>query len=176
MATPRVPGERDRLELPCGEFVDPHEIHLGMRDYACACGEDHAVVLDVHPPARFFPESFVAVLRETIETEDEFGEFGTPHLMGVAMEEFPQRIVVHDASGDGAVGYALLWIADFDSRRLHEILVELVVELMEHAISHAEDDDAVTEFESQMLEFDVGAFVEEYRSVRNFESEHDRPA
>jgi hypothetical protein len=29
------------------------------------------------------------------------------------------------------------------------------------------------EFEAQMLEFDVEAFVEQYRAQRNFEDEHD---
>ncbi|WP_049922880.1 DUF5815 family protein [Halopiger djelfimassiliensis] len=177
MAAPRVPGSGDerRLELPCGETLDPHEIDLGMREYTCACGTRHAVVTDVHPPSRFFPESLVAVLRETIDTDDEFEEFGTPHLMGVVLEEFPDRVVAFDASDDGAVGYTLVWVTDFDARRLHEIVVELVVELMEHAISHADDDDAVSEFETQMLEFDVSEFVEQYRRQRDFESEHDRP-
>ncbi|MFC4248174.1 DUF5815 family protein [Natribaculum luteum] len=176
MAEPRVPGDdRQTLELPCGESLDPREIDLGMREYACSCGDRHAVVMDVHPPSRFFPESLVAVLRETVETADDFDEFGTPHLLGVVMEEFPERVVSYDATEDGTVGYAMLWITDFDSRRLHEIVVELVVELMEHAVSHAEDETAVTEFESQMLEFDVEAFVDEYRQVRDFETEHDRP-
>ncbi len=177
MADPRDPGSDsgDRLALPCGERVDPHEIDLGMREYACPCGDAHAVVTDVHPPSRFFPESLVAVLQETIDTDDEFEEFGTPHLLGVVLEEFPEEVVVHDASDDGAVGYTLLWVTDFDARRLHEVVVELVVELMEHAISHAENDDAVTEFESQMLEFDVAEFVDQYRRQREFESEHDQP-
>lgn len=175
MTPPRVPGSEDGLELPCGEPVDPHGIDLGMREYDCPCGESHAVVTDVHPPSRFVPESLVTVLRETIDTDDEFAEFGTPHLMGVVIEEFPEAVAVHDASDDGAVGYTLLWIADFDARRLHEVVVELVVELMEHAISHADDDDAVAEFESRMLEFDVEAFVDQYRREREFESEHDRP-
>ncbi len=176
MAEPRVPGDdRQTLELPCGESLDPREIDLGMREYACSCGDRHAVVMDVHPPSRFFPESLVAVLRETVETADDFDEFGTPHLLGVVMEEFPERVVSHDATEDGTVGYAMLWITDFDSRRLHEIVVELVVELMEHAVSHAEDETAVTEFESQMLEFDVEAFVDEYRQVRDFETERDSP-
>ncbi|TYL38109.1 hypothetical protein CV102_12945 [Natronococcus pandeyae] len=176
MAEPRVPGSGgdDQLELPCGETLDPHEIDLGMREYTCSCGESHAVVTDVHPPSRFFPESFVVVLQELVETDDEFDEFGTPHLLGVVMEEFPEAVVTHDASDDGAVGYSMLWVTDFDSRRLHEIVVELVVELMEHAISHAEDDTAISEFESQMLEFDVSEFVEQYRRQREFESEHDR--
>ncbi len=167
-------GGGDRLELPCGNRLDPHEIDLGMREYDCPCGDGHAVVTDVHPPSRFFPESLVTVLRETIDTDDEFEEFGTPHLLGVVLEEFPEDVVVHDASDDGAVGYTLVWVTDFDARRLHEVVVELVVELMEHAISHADDDAAVSEFESQMLEFDVEAFVDQYRAEREFESEHDR--
>ncbi|ELZ18861.1 hypothetical protein C478_00225 [Natrinema thermotolerans DSM 11552] len=176
MAGPGAAGADggDRLELPCGEHLDPHEIDLGMREYDCPCGDSHAVVTDVHPPSRFFPESLVTVLRETIDTDDEFEEFGTPHLLGVVLEEFPEAVVVHDASDDGAVGYTLVWVTDFDARRLHEVVVELVVELMEHAISHADDDAAVSEFESQMLEFDVEAFVEQYRQEREFESEHDR--
>ncbi|MXV64513.1 hypothetical protein GS429_21050 [Natronorubrum sp. JWXQ-INN-674] len=176
MAEPRVPGSDsgDRiLELPCGNTLDPHEVDLGMREYSCSCGNSHAVVTDVHPPSRFFPESLVTVLQETIDTDDEFDEFGTPHLLGIVLEEFSEAVVTYDGSDDGAVGYAMLWVTDFDSRRLHEIIVELVVELMEHAISHAEDDDAVTDFESQMLEFDVGEFVDQYRRQRDFESEHD---
>jgi len=175
MAAPRIPGPADdrRLELPCGEAIDPHDLDLGMRELSCSCGATHAVVTDVHPPSRFFPESLVAVLEETIESDDEFETFGTPHLLGIAMEEFPEKVVVHDASDDGAVGYTLVWLTDFDARRLHEIIVELVVELMDHAISHAEDDAARRDFESQMLEFDVSAFVEEYRAQRDFQSEHD---
>jgi len=179
MPAPRVPGsEGSDVELPCGETVSPSEIDMGMRDYQCACGGTHAVVTDVHPPSRFFPESIVAVLRETVEAADaaEMGEFGTTHLMGIVMEEFPQEVVAADVSADGSIGYALLWVADFDARRLHEVVVELVVELMEHAVSHAEDDSAISEFESQMLEFDVGEFVEAYRAERDFESEYDRPA
>ena len=176
MAHPRVPGDGDRfLELPCGERVDPREFDLGMREYVCSNGHRHAVVMDVHPPSRFFPESFVSILQEMIEPADEFEEFGTPHLMGIALEEFPDEVTVYDAGEDGTVGYAMVWVSAFDSRRLHEVIVELVVELMEHAVSHADDDDAVSEFERQMIEFDVGEFVDEYRSVRDFESEHDRP-
>lgn len=175
MADPRVPGDAtDALELPCGNRVDPHAIDLGMREYRCSCGEAHAVVTDVHPPARFVPESLVDVLRETIEPADEFDAFGTPHVMGLVLEEFPERVVVHDASDDGAVGYAALWITDFDSRRLHEIVVELLVELMDHAISHADDESAVADFDSQLQQFDVAAFVEEYREVRDFDGPGDR--
>ncbi|WP_255192500.1 DUF5815 family protein [Natronobeatus ordinarius] len=176
MVTPRVPGdESETITLPCGESVDPRELDLGMREYTCSNGHRHAVVMDMHPPSRFFPESLVAILRETIEPADEFDQFGTPHLMGIVLEEFPEKVVVHDAAENGAVGYAMVWVTEFDARRLHEIVVELVVELMDHAVSHAEDDTVAAEFESQLLEFDVSAFVEEYRRVRDFESEHDRP-
>ncbi len=176
MAEPRVPGgDTTRLELPCGETLDPHDIDLGMREYSCTCGERHAVVTDVHPPSRFVPESLVSILRETVETADDFDEFGTPHIMGIVMEEFPDDVVVHDAAEDGAVGYTLLWVTDFRARRVHVIIVELLVELMEHAVSHAEDDTTTSEFEQQMREFDVEAFVDQYRDMRDFSDEFDTP-
>ncbi|WP_247729430.1 DUF5815 family protein [Halovivax limisalsi] len=175
MSQPRVPGdEPDGLELPCGETLDPGAVDLGMREYRCPCGQRHAVVLDVHPPTRFFPSSFVDVLRETIEPEDDFEAFGTPHLLGIVLEEFPDRVAVHDAEGDGGVGYAMLWVTDFDARRLHEIVVELVVELMDHAVSHADDDATIAQFETQLAQFDVETFVEEYRGIRDFDSPGDR--
>ncbi len=175
MATPGVPGD-EGIELPCGESVSLAELDMGMREYACSCGERHAVVMDVHPPSRFVPEAIVEVLRETVETEDDLGEFGTVHIMGIVLEEFPEQVVAEDVSEEGTVGYSMLWLTDFDSRRLHEIVVELLVELMEHAISHSEDSTASSSFEEQMLDFDVEAFVEEYRRAREFESEYDRPA
>jgi len=174
MAEPRVPGESGGdVQLPCGESVRVGELDMGVREFDCACGDAHAVVMDVHPPSRFFPEFLVEILRETIETEDDLGEFGTTHLMGIVMEEFPESVVSEDLSENGSVGYALLWVTDFDSRRLHEIAVELVVELMEHAVSHAEDDGAMTAFEEQMLDFDVAEFVDQYRERRDFDDEHD---
>jgi len=177
MAEPRVPGGRGAdLELPCGETVDVHDLDMGMRDLACVCGETHAVVVDVHPLGRFVPEFLVEVLRATVDTTDEDTEFGTAHLMGMVMEEFPERVAAEDVSEDGQVGYALVWVTDFDSRHLHEVVVELVVELMEHAISHADDDSAMSEFEEQMLRFDVAEFVDRYREDREFEGEFDRPA
>lgn len=175
MAEPRVPGGGPgTLELPCGETIHAHDLDMGMREVGCDCGERHAVVVDVHPVSRFVPESIADVLRETIETDDEFPEFGIAHVMGVVMEEFPDAVAVADVSEDGHVGYALIWVTEFDSRRLHEIVVELLVELMEHAVSHA-DDATASEFERQMLEFDVAAFVDEYREEREFESEVDTP-
>lgn len=175
MGEPRVPGGRGAdVSLPCGETINVRELDLGLRQFDCRCGETHAVVADVHPLTRFFPEFLVAVLEETIDTDDEFDSFSTAHLMGVVYEEFPEVVVSEDTSEDGEVGYSMVWITDFDGRRLHEISVELMVELMEHAISHADDDAAISEFEEQMLQFDVGEFVEEYRSDRDFEDETGR--
>ena len=175
MAEPRVPGGGSgTLELPCGETVHAHDLDMGTREVRCDCGAHHAVVVDVHPVSRFVPESIVAVLRETVETDDEFPEFGTPHVMGIVIEEFPDEVAVADVSEDGHVGYALLWVTGFDSRRLHEIVVELLVELMEHAVSHG-DEATASQFEQQMMHFDVGAFVDRYREERNFESEVDTP-
>ncbi len=174
MAQPGVPGgPPHELDLSCGETVDAHEIDLGLRELECACGERHAVVTDAHPLGRFVPEFLADVLRETVEPADDFEAFTTAHVLGMVMEEFPGEVASADLADDGQVGYALVWVTDFDARRLHEIVVELLVELMEHAISHAEDGDALGEFEAQMLEFDVSAFVEEYRREREFETEHD---
>ena len=173
MSQPRVPGgDENALELPCGETIGAGELDLGMREFACDCGETHAVVMDVHPPERFLPEFLVEVLREAIETtSEEMPEFDTPHLLGVVLEEFPEAVVSHDASEDAEVGYAMAWVADFDSRRLHEVVVELVVELMEHAVSHADDNEALSAFETEMVEFDVAEFVDQYRAERDVEAE-----
>jgi hypothetical protein len=179
MPEPRVPGTggEGTLELPCGETVPVDDFDLGMRDYHCACGGTHAVVMDPHPPARFFPEDVVAALQETIEPseDDEFDEFGTVHIMGVVMDDYPEEVVAYDAADDGSVGYAMVWVADFDSRRLHEVVVELVLELMEHAVSHAEDETAMSDFEAELLDFDIEAFVSQYRQAREFEDEWDEP-
>jgi hypothetical protein len=176
MAEPRVPGERAAdLALPCGESIDYHDLDMGLREFQCACGDSHALVMDMHPLSRFIPEDLVTILNEVVDTTDE-APFGMIHVMGMVLEEFPQQVVSADASDDGTVGFSLVWMTDFDSRRLHEIVVELIVELMEHAISHADDDNAMTDFESQMLEFDVHEFVDEYRTQRDFDDEFDSPA
>jgi hypothetical protein len=177
MTEPGVPGGRGtELDLPCGETVTPHQLDLGLREYACDCGERHAVVMDVHPLSRWVPEELVRTLEATVETADEFGQFSTPHVMGMVLEEFPEAVVSADTSDDGSVGYAMVWVTDFGARRLHEVVVELLVELMEHALSHAADENAATEFEEQMLEFDVSEFVERYRDARDFDDEFDQPA
>lgn len=175
MADPRVPGGQGAtLELPCGQTVEVREIDMGMRELACECGASHAVVVDVHPLGRFVPEFLGTVLRETVESADG-AAFGTAHLMGMVMEEFPGRVVAADVAEDGRVGYTLVWVTDFGARRLHEVIVELVVELMDHAISHADDPDARAAFEAKMHELDVAEFVEQYRREREFEDEFDRP-
>jgi hypothetical protein len=173
MSEPRVPGGRGaELDLPCGRTRRVRSIDLGMREFDCPCGETHATVMDVHPPERFLPEFLVETLRETVETtSDEMPEFGTPHLMAVVTEEFPESVVSADVSDDGEVGAGIVWVTAFDARRLHEVIVELVVELMEHAVSHAEDESVLAEFEAQMLEFDVSAFVAEYRAQRDLSEE-----
>lgn len=174
MAKPRVPGEGpDELDLPCGELVHPHDLDLGVRELACDCGDRHAVVMDVHPLGRFVPEFLADTLRATIATEDEFDEFTTAHVLAMVREEFPEEVATADCSGDGEVGYGLVWVSSFDARELHETVVELLIELMEHAVSHADDGDTVTEFESQLEAFDVEQFVEVYRGEREFEDEYD---
>jgi hypothetical protein len=174
MPDPRVPGSADdSLDLPCGETLHPHTLDLGMREISCACGQTHAVVMDVHPLGRFVPEFLVETLRSTITTDDDFEEFRMAHALAMVREEYPDEVAVADCSGDGEVGYGLVWGTEFDSRKLHRTVVELIVELMEHAISHVEDDPAVEEFEAQLAEFDPETFVDVYRRERNFDDEYD---
>lgn len=171
MAEPRVPGNNQGdLRLPCGETIHPYELDLGLREIECDCGETHAIVMDVHPPERFLPDFLVETLQETIETADDFDSFGTPHLLGLVLEEFPEAVTVADRSDDGHVGWAMVWITDFDARRLHGIIVELVIELMEHAVSHA-DEAVLRDFESTMLSFDVEEFVDQYRETRDLSAD-----
>jgi len=180
MTEPRVPGAEDDgwVELPCGEEAHVKDFDMGMREFECSCGATHAVVMDMHPPSRFVPEDIVAVLQEAVTPapDDEFDEFGTPHLLGAVLEQLPESVEAVDQSENGSVGYALMWVTDMESRELHEVVVELVVELMDHAVSHADDDGTASEFEAQMREFDVGEFVEAYRARRDFDDEHDTPA
>lgn len=170
MVEPRVPGGTDeQLELPCGETVHTHDLDLGMRELSCACGDTHAVVMDVHPLGRFVPEFLVDTLRATITTDDDYDEFSTAHAVAMVREEYPEEVVVADCSSDGDVGFGLVWIADMDSRQFHRAVVELLVELMEHAISHAEDGPSVEEFEEQLAAFELDAFVDAYRAERDFD-------
>jgi len=174
MPEPRVPGQPDEtLDLPCGEQIDARDLDLGVRELDCECGDDHAVVTDAHPLGRFVPEFLTETLRETIRTDDEFDQFNTAHALAMVREEHPEKVADADVSGDGSVGFALVWVTEFDARELHTIVVELIVELMEHAISHAEEGPTVEEFEEQLAEFDVEAFVDAYRAERDFEDEYD---
>jgi hypothetical protein len=179
MTEPRVPGteeeDDDWVDLPCGEQAHLKDFDMGMRNYACSCGDTHAVVMDMHPPSRWVPESIVDVLVEAVEPAegDDFEEFGTPHLMGAVLEELPEDVTAVDASENGSVGYAMCWVTDLDARELHGVVVELVVELMDHAVSHAEAESSKTEFQEQLEEFDVEEFVDVYRQQRDFEDEYD---
>lgn len=166
MATPRVPGRAEEISLPCGRSIDPTAIDLGMRDLHCACGENHGIVLDVHPPTRFFPSEVVDVLQATVEPADG-GEFGTRHLMGMAVEEFPETLEMTDVRENPQLGCQYVWVSSFDSPRLHSVLVELVLELMDHAMSHSEDIDAREEFSGTLEAFDVDTFVQRYREERD---------
>lgn len=169
MATPRVPGtDPDEIDLPCGEEVPVSAFDLGMREYPCTCGERHAVVMDVHPPTRFVPPAVIEVLQEAVEPA-EGGEFGTHHLLGMVLEEMPERVVDANVAENGAIGCQYVWVSTFDSRRLHEVIVELLVELMDHAMTHSEDTDAREDFTATLETFDVAAFVERYREERDIE-------
>jgi len=42
---------------------------------------------------------------------------------------------------------------------------------MEHAVSHADDTTALTEFEQQMHEFSIPEFVEQYRDQRDLDAD-----
>ncbi|PSP19854.1 hypothetical protein BRC62_01260 [Halobacteriales archaeon QH_10_67_13] len=146
-----------RIELPCGQRVDPHRFDLGAAEYACPCGDAHAVVTDADSLDRFVPPEVVNALRATVEPADELENFATPHVLAMVQEESPDRIASADLADAGQVGYARLWVADFSDRRLHEVLVEL----MDHALSHA-DDEAADRFERQLATF-AAAFVDAYR-------------
>ncbi|MDR5655877.1 DUF5815 family protein [Halodesulfurarchaeum sp. HSR-GB] len=177
-AQPGVPNHESdaEIDLPCGEKKAVADLDLGMREFDCDCGETHAVVMDPHPPSRFLPEEVSDILAETIVTEGgEIEEFGTIPLMGLVMEAHPDRIVTHDASEDGTTGFAVAWIADFEARRLHEIVVETVIDLMQEAVENAEADSAAAKFTTELATFDVEEFVADYREQRDFEDEFDEP-
>ena len=170
MATPRIPGtDPDEIELPCGERVPVSAFDLGMRDFPCRCGERHAVVMDIHPPTRFFPAEVVEVLESIIEPSDG-SALGTHHLLGLVLEEFPDQVVDANVADNGQIGCQYLWVAAFDSRRLHAAIVELIVELMDHAMSHSDDDSARAEFDTSLDAFDVEAFVDRYRAERDLDA------
>jgi len=156
-----------QLTAPCGVSLDAREIDLGTRAHDCACGETHAVVTDTHTLARFVPPAVVDTLRAVVETDDAFDQFGTAHVMSMVHEEFPDRVRRADCTDDGAVGYALVWVCAFDARELHRVVVELLVELMDHAVGHADEAAAASEFDAHLSAFDVEAFVDAYRDQRD---------
>lgn len=45
------------------------------------------------------------------------------------------------------------------------------MELVEHTVSHADDDDIVSELESKVLQLDVGEFIDQYRVQRDLNPE-----
>lgn len=174
MAKPGVPGGPDhRIHLPCGKSVSARDLDLGTREFECACGETHAVVMDTDPLTRFVPEFLADALQEAIETEHAHREFSTTHLLGLVAEEHPDAIVTADVSDDGQVGYAIIWVAGFDARTLHAVVVDRVVDLMQQAIEQADDEAAVAEFEAYLASFEVEAFVEEYRATRGIEGDRE---
>jgi hypothetical protein len=162
----------EEVELPCGTVTPVRVFDLGMREYPCRCGATHAVVMDVHPPERFLPPFLVEILEETIEpTSEAMPTFGTPHLMGLVIEEFPEAVATADVSDDGQIGAGIIWVTSFAARRLHIIIIELIVEVMDHAVSHAEDPELIASFEAEMGAFDVHEFVDIYREERELTAE-----
>jgi hypothetical protein len=175
---PGVPDEPEggTIQLPCGETITADDLDLGMREVDCACGASHAVVMDPHPPTRFLPTEVAEDLAATVSaagTETE--EFGTIALMGLVMDAVPEEIVAYDAAEDGTTGFAVAWIADVDARELHEIVVETVLSIMAEAVTAAGNADAEASFAKARAEFDVEGFVDEYRAVRDFDDEFDKP-
>lgn len=174
MTQPGVPSlpNDSTVELPCGETVSTDDLDLGMREYECECGSSHAVVLDPHPPTRFLPETVTDVLVNTLQIDGrEENRFDTNALMGLVQDRHSDRIVTLDAAEDGTIGFALAWIADFDSYTLHEIVVETVLELMSRAVDDGGNESARKAFTEHRADLDVEAFVSQYREVRNFDAE-----
>lgn len=164
----------EAAELPCGSTVNAWSLDLGIREYTCSCGDNHAVVMGSHPPTRFLPEEFIEILRETVETADAFEQFGTPHLIGLVMDEYPECVTTIDTGDIGSVGHSIVWMTTFDARELHEIIVELVVDMMNHAMTHASEDPQ-GQFVRYLNQFDIEEFVDEYREKRNFTNPSDAP-
>jgi hypothetical protein len=51
------------------------------------------------------------------------------------------------------------------------MIVELIIEIMEHAVSHSKNEISIQEFEKQMLSFNISEFVEKYREERDLDPE-----
>jgi hypothetical protein len=161
------------IVLSCGVTINSHEIDLGMRELKCECGNLHAVVTDVNPLTRFLPDFLVNSLAQVIEVVDSerWGGFGMAHIMGLVIEECPEEVTFFDSKEDGYLGYSALWITEFNSFKLHEMIVELIIEIMEHAVSHSKNEISIQEFEKQMLSFNISEFVEKYREERDLDPE-----
>lgn len=176
MSDQQIPHENsETLSCPNGTTVRLDQFDMGMREYSCPCGSTHAVVMDVHPLARWIPEAVERIFTETVEPTDEYETFSTIHVMGIVLEEYPEETVVYDASEDPSVGFALLWLTAMDANALHRVIVELLVELMDHAVSHSEDPSIAERFEQSLNSFDIDVFVDAYRDQRDFVDEFDRP-
>ncbi len=176
MGEPHVPADgNERPRLSCGQPVPVETLDLGMREYDCPCGESHAVVMDVHPISRWVPEDVESILVAAIDADDEYGTFSTIHVMGMVLEEYPEKVTALDVSENDSLGSVLVWMTAFDARRLHEVIVELLVELMDHAMSHASEEDDREAFREQLSSFDVTEFVDSYRAQRDFDGAADRP-
>ncbi|MFW6383941.1 MAG: DUF5815 family protein [Halodesulfurarchaeum sp.] len=175
---PGVPDDPEggAIDLPCGETITADELDLGMREFECACGGTHAVVMDPHPPTRFLPTEVAEDLAATVTPAGtEVEEFGTVALMGLVMDALDEEIVAYDAAEDGTTGFAVAWIATSDARELHKGVVESVLSVMAEAVTDAGDAEAEAAFAEHRAAFDVEAFVDEYRAVRDFEDEFDEP-
>lgn len=155
-------AHRLEIKLPCGGQVDARQFDLSTQTMCCSCGDVHAVVTSAETLDRFVPEAVVDALRATVEPADTAEPFGVTHVLAKLHEEHPDRISSADLSEIGEVGYARLWVTRFDGRRLHEHVVEALIELMSHAMGQADNETAAA-FDQQLAAFDAAAFVDTYR-------------
>ena len=51
------------------------------------------------------------------------------------------------------------------------IIIELIIEVMDHAVSHSDDTGLIAGFEADMAEFDVAEFVDTYREERELSAD-----
>jgi len=174
MSVPGVPTDDDpELELPCGETVDVREFDLNTSEIDCECGEAHGVVYDTDPLTRFIPEQMAHTLEETVKPRETDHTFGTLHAMGMLADEVPQTVASTDASEMGEVGFNYVWVSDFTAREVHVLLVQLLVDLMDHAVDQVGDDSIKSAFAERLDGLDVEEFVDEYRTQRSFDGPDD---
>ncbi|MFB6162907.1 MAG: DUF5815 family protein [Halococcoides sp.] len=176
MPVPGVPTDDDpELELPCGETVDAREFDLNTSEIDCECGEAHGVVLDTDPLTRFVPDQMARILEETVKPRETDHTFGTLHAMGMLADEVPQTVASADVSENGDLGFNYVWVSDFTAREVHVLLVQLLVDLMDHAVDEVGDDSIKSQFTEQLEGLDVEEFVDQYRTERSFEGPEDSP-